>query len=112
METHIDKTMEKLKELAKEHLYKLKPHKHYKGRFKVKGIHVEGYQDIFFTIESLIGVCIIVLETAEFSNINSVVEPNAHVRTVLELVIKMIPFEEWEFLDEIGKLLAKENDME
>lgn len=94
-----------LEVLAKEHLQILKPHKTNTAKFSLNHLQVEGYQDLFFTIRALINVCILALDTKEFSNATKVVEPEVHIQTVLELAVQLIPFEEGEFLDKMGELL-------
>ena len=99
-----------LEVLAKEHLVKLKRDKTNSEKFKLNHFHVEGYQDLLFTLRALINVCILALDNKEFSNSNKVVEPEVHIQTVLELAVQLIPFEEGELLDKIGELLLNKQE--
>ena len=107
LETTETKTTNELKALIEEHFQLLKPHKTNMGKFSVKNLQVDGYQDLFFTLRSLINVCIMALENRSFSNRPIINEPEVHVQTVLELVVKLIPFEEGEFLDKVEKMILQ-----
>lgn len=95
--------MLEVEELAKENLQSLRKHPTYNNRFAITHLSVEGYQDLLFKIRALLNVSIMTLEHIDYRNDNSIIEPTAHVQSVLELVSRMIPIEEGELLDGLMK---------
>ena len=89
----------------------LKKNTTHTGKFGINHVQVAGYQELLFTLRSLINVCILALDNAAFSNSKSVVEPDVHIKTVLELAVQLIPFEEGEFLDKITELILKKDEL-
>ena len=111
MKNHETSTLKGLEVLAKEHLQLLKKGTTHTGKFDIAQVQVAGYQELLFTLRSLINVCILALDNVAFSNSNPVVEPDVHIKTVLELAVQLIPFEEGEFLDKITELLLKKEEL-
>ncbi len=101
MEKTVNKSSPILGKLAKEHLQSLLPHPTYTNRFAIAHLSVEGYQDLLFKIRAMLNVSIMALEHIDYRNDDTIVEPTAHVQSVLELVSRMIPIEEGELLDEL-----------
>ena len=100
-------TMDKIRELAKEHFHTLKRYPSKKELYTVNLI-TDGYLETSFMISSLLKVCITALE-AERSPNRVIPEPEQNIRDVLGYVLNMIPYEEMEFLDKIRNMLP---DME
>ncbi|MBS9461002.1 HEPN domain-containing protein [Flagellimonas sp. 389] len=98
--------LEKLKDLKEEHFYTLKPYSPERGTYSID-LLTDGYLDTSFMITNLIKVCITALEVENFPN-RSVQQPEHNVREVLGYVLDLVPHEEMEFLDKIGKLLSEQ----
>ncbi len=103
MEKIVNKSSPTLRNLAKEHLQSLLPHATYRNRYAIAHLSVDGYQDLLFKIRALLNVSIMALEHIDYLNDDTILEPTAHVQSVLELVSRMIPIEEGELLDELAK---------
>ncbi|WP_299531825.1 hypothetical protein [Ulvibacterium sp.] len=110
MENQEINTLKGLEFLAKEHFQMLKFDKN-TGKFYVNHLPLDGYQNLFFTLRALINICVMALDTKDFSN-TQVIQPEVHVQTVLELAVKLIPFEEGEFLDAMAELLVNKKEIE
>ena len=101
------KELKKLKESAKNKLVVIGPSKIRKNKFRPTFVMLDGYLDLFDTIEALINVCILATQGEPYSPPH-VKQPGEDMRKTLELVTQLLPFEEGEFLDEVYRLLNKE----
>ncbi|TMU54586.1 HEPN domain-containing protein [Flagellimonas algicola] len=95
----------KLKDLEEEHFCTLRPYNPEKELYSVE-LLTEGYLETSFMISNLIKVCITALEVENFPN-RTVPQPEHNVREVLGYILDLVPHEEMEFLDKIGKLLSE-----
>ena len=98
--------LDRVKELAKEHFYTLKPFPSKKELYTVNLI-TEGYLETSFMISSLLKVCITALDAERTPN-RVVPEPYQNIKEVLGYVLNMIPYEEMEFLDKIRHAIPNE----
>ena len=98
--------LRQLKEMEKMHFHALKPYIPEKGLYSVELI-TKGYQETSFMISDLIKVCITALENENFST-RSVPQPHSNISGVLGYILDLIPHDEMEFLDKVGKLLSEQ----
>ncbi|WP_431122945.1 hypothetical protein [Flagellimonas flava] len=70
-----------------------------KRGFSIPNLQVRSYIELLFKLESLLNVCILALDNANSGHHEHILEPDTHIKSVLELAAQMIPFEEAEFLD-------------
>jgi len=103
------KELKKLKKSARNKLVVLGPSKIQENKFRPTFVMLDGYLDLFDTIEALINVCILATQGEPYSPPH-VKQPGEDIRKTLELVTQLLPFEEGEFLDEINYLLKKESE--
>ena len=68
---------------------------------------LDGYLDLFVTIETLINVCILITQGDPYSPPH-VKQPGDDIRKTIELATQLLPFDEGELLDEVNQLLKKE----
>lgn len=101
------KELKKLLESARYKLEVLEPTNLQKGKFRPSFVLLDGYLDLFDTIEALINVCILATQGDPYSPPH-VKQPGEDIRKTLELVTQLLPFDEGEFLDEVNQLLRKE----
>lgn len=99
------KTLKMIKSYADEHFDLLKRNIYRKD---VYDIHIEtnGYLDTSYLTANLIKVSIMALESMEAPG-QSVDAGDYAVQQVLKCVLKLIPYEEMEFMDKVRDLLAK-----
>lgn len=91
----------KINQLIHKKQYKLKPdavESFYKTEFMITGL-----TDVLYDIASIMKVCIITLEYSDGYFNKLIPEPNINVRTALEHILQLLPFEEMECLEEIIK---------
>lgn len=101
-----NKELKKLLKSAKYQLDTLHPSDIEKNKYKAKYLQFEGYIDLFATIEALINVSI--LATQGDSYLPSHIKNHGNdIRKTLELVQKLLPFEEGEFLDNVNAMLKQ-----
>ncbi len=101
------KELKKLKKSARNKLVVLGPSNIRKNKFKPTFVMLDGYLDLFVTIEALINLCILATQGDPYSPPH-VKHPGEDIRKTLELVTQLLPFDEGEFLDEVNRLLNKE----
>ena len=99
------KIVEKIKKYAGEHFYLLKHNPH---RKETRNIHIEtkGYLDTSFLLANFLKVSIMALESMEDQG-ESVTGADYAVQQVLQCALKLIPYEEMEFLDKVQHLLSE-----
>ncbi|WP_413999142.1 hypothetical protein ACMDB5_00800 [Flavobacterium sp. W1B] len=108
MQTNETEDLKEFQELAKNGFKTLQPAMHKKEMYNVE-IGVEGYLDLLFTVANLIKVSIMTLDTDEpFSNL--IPNPPTNIRSMLEIALQLLPFEEAEFLDKSRDLLLKRKE--
>lgn len=99
---------ENLEEKLKGGFHMLKPHHHYKGKFKTELLYLNGYEELFLTVRSLLSLCISTLQYGDFENRSLDRNPKNQVRDVLELIARLFPIEEGELLDELREIIEGE----
>ena len=117
-EVHIDKPSEEkqkkiiqdLSDSAKTSFVALRPSDCGHDGFRPSFLEFKGYTDLFFTLKSMINVCMLASQ-GDLSNPSFVKNPGNDVRQVLELVNQLLPIEEWDFLDECYNLLVREQQL-
>ena len=102
---HEESILDALKDLKVQHYDTLKPYIPEKGLFQLSLV-TEGYLETSFMISNLLKVCIMALEMEHLPN-RIVPSPEHNVKEVLGYVLDMLPHEEMEFLDKVGKLLSE-----
>jgi hypothetical protein len=100
------KEMKKLKKSARNKLVVLGPSNIRKNKFRPTFVMLDGYLDLFVTIEALINVCILATQGDSYSPPH-VKHPGEDIRKTLELVLQLLPFDEGELLDEVNDFLKK-----
>lgn len=103
------KSKKEFKKLMKSARYKLEvlePTNLQKGKFRPTFVLLDGYLDLFDTIEALINVCILATQGDSYSPPH-IKQPGEDIRKTLELVTQLLPFDEGEFLDEVYQLTKK-----
>lgn len=91
----------KINELIHKKQYKIRPEateSFYKTEFMITGI-----ADVLYDIASIMKVCIISLDYTNSYFNKLIPQPNMNVKTALEHILQMLPFEEMECLEEIIK---------
>lgn len=106
MKTKKKKQLKKLKKSVKCKLNVLRESDLKSGKFKPSHLEFSGYWDLFYTIESLLNICIIATQGDEY-NPSKIKSPEENIRKCLELARDLMPFEEGEFLDEAYQLLNR-----
>ncbi|MCL6265084.1 hypothetical protein [Flagellimonas myxillae] len=72
-----------------------------KKDYSLTRLRVKGYRDLLFKLESLLNICILALDNSNSGNHQDILEPDEHIKAVLEVAAQLIPFEEAEFLDTV-----------
>lgn len=112
-ETHDDKgefeesLLEKIKVSARNKLVVLGPSKIKKDKFRPTFMILDGYLDLFVTIEALLNVCVLATQGDPYTPPH-VKHPGEDIRKTLVLATQLLPFDEGEFLDEVNQLLQKD----
>lgn len=110
METDKIKSIEDLKELAKNSFRVLKPCKNRKGKATVE-IPIDNYAELSYFLIDVLKVSVAALE-ADSEGVGTVRNvPNA-VSGVLEKLIEIIPLEEMDFLDKIHQIVLQAQEEE
>lgn len=107
-----DKKLQDLQEIAQEHFRLLTPTppRVYRQRYYLKGVPIENYENLGYTLESIFNVCIMALDAYDDGNQKrDIKEAHKQFADVLEFAKNLIPHEEFEFLDRSRRLLL-END--
>ncbi|GAA3557743.1 HEPN domain-containing protein [Snuella lapsa] len=104
-ETIANDTLAKIKGYANEHFYLLKHNPH---RKETRNIHIEtkGYLDTSFLLANFLKVSIMALESIEDQS-EFVAGADYAVQQVLQCALKLIPYEEMEFLDKVQNVLSE-----
>jgi len=99
----------KINELIHKKQYKIRPEateSFYKTEFMITGI-----ADVLYDIASIMKVCIISLDYTNSYFNKLIPQPNMNVKTALEHILQMLPFEEMECLEEIIKEYGLPNEI-
>jgi HEPN domain-containing protein len=104
------KIIQDLRDSAKTSFVALRPFDCGHDGFRPSFLEFKGYTELFFTLKSMINVCILASQ-GDLSNPPFVKNPGNDVQQVLGLVNQLLPMEEWEFLDECYNLLILEPQM-
>lgn len=102
------KTLEEFKEYAQKHLNSLKASEKADGFYIVK-IEVSSYFDAICIARNLIRACMFVIdpEGAEMYNEK---DNKINPCDMLDLALQIMPFSEFEMIDEIQKMVNSKND--
>lgn len=90
-------------------LYLLEKEKEELTGYVVK-IQISDYKDLFFTMSDLLKVSMIALESEDDSTSRFIVDSRSNIKTLLEIVHQLIPFQEAAFLDDF--LLQRDENNE
>lgn len=96
-----DLIMAKISDMINKKQYKLRPgetESFYKAEFMVTGL-----TDVLYDIAGIMKICIITLGYTDSYFNKLIPEPNINVKTALEHILQLLPFEEMECLEEIIK---------
>ena len=103
------KTLDEFKEYAQRHLHSLKPCEKPDGWYTIE-VRVVSYFDAICIARNLIKACLVVIDPdgAEVSN----AIPNNRINPcdLLELALQIMPFSEFEMIDEIHKMVSSKNE--
>ncbi|WP_111309757.1 hypothetical protein [Confluentibacter sediminis] len=106
------KKLQELNIMAKEHFRLLSPTPEYvyrKGNY-LKYAYIRNYEELGYTLESLLNVCIMAMDGFDPNNQRrDIKEAHTQLADVLEFTKNLIPHEEFEFLDKSRKLLLTKN---
>ncbi|RAR46498.1 hypothetical protein [Flavobacterium lacus] len=72
-------------------------------------IQVADYNELFFTIADLLKVILMVMESEENNASKYVIDPKTNLKTLVEIVLQLLPFYEATILDEV--ILKKEKKL-
>ncbi|RAV29307.1 hypothetical protein [Sinomicrobium soli] len=95
----VRKTREKIKRLLKKKFFKYTPDSdriYHRGR-----LPLNRPQDVLFGVSSLIKVCIMALHTMESDEHTYIPFPNIHLKSVLEMAVELLPYEEVEYIEDL-----------
>lgn len=101
-----DKKIHELQSMAREHFISLAPMHGAQGGHYLKTVRIPDYENLGYTLESLLNVCIMALDGQGARNgKRDIKEAHRQFADVLELAKTLIPHEELEFLDRSKRLL-------
>lgn len=106
------KKLQELRNMAAEHFRQLTPtpRSEYRQGNYLNQIYMCDYEELGYTLEAVLNVCIIALDGYDINNEKrNIKEAHKQVADVLEFTKNLIPHEEFEFLDKSRKLLL-DND--
>lgn len=72
-------------------------------------LNVSDYRDLFFIQSDLLKVILLAIEAEGDSSSKYIVDSRSNIKTLLEIVLQLIPFQEATVLDEI--ILKKKNNL-
>ena len=105
-----DKTLQELNKIAQEHFRLLSPTSRHRGGNYLRNAYVRNYEELGYTLESIINVCIMALDGYDpYNEARDIREAHKQFADVLEFTKNLIPHEEFEFLDKSRKLLLINN---
>lgn len=70
-------------------------------------IQVADYNELFFTIADLLKIILMVMESEGNVESKYVIDPKTNLKTLIEIVLQLLPFYEASILNEV--ILKKEN---
>jgi hypothetical protein len=103
------KSLEEFKEYAQRHLQSLTPCEKPEGWYTVE-IRVMSYFDAICIARNLIKACLVVIDPDGAEVSNAVTNNRINPCDLLELALQIMPFSEFEMLDEIHKMVNSKND--
>tara|TARA_R110000868_G_scaffold38010_3_gene133618 strand:+ start:1638 stop:2009 length:372 start_codon:yes stop_codon:yes gene_type:complete len=107
------KKLKALNKIAEEHFRLLTPTPQYvyrQGNY-LKHAYVHNYEELRYTLEAVLNVCIMALDGYDLQNEKrGIKEAHKQFADVLEFTKNLIPHEEFEFLDKSRKLLLKNDE--
>ncbi|WP_308992900.1 hypothetical protein QLS71_015435 [Mariniflexile litorale] len=106
------KKLQELNKIAQEYFKLLSPTPPYnyrQGNY-LEYAYIRNYEELGYTLESMLNVCIMALDGYEPNNPQrNIKEAHTHLADVLEFTKNLIPHEEFEFLDKSRHLLLIPN---
>lgn len=106
------KKLQELHEIAEEHFRLLTPTPQYEYRQGnyLKHVYIHNYEELGYTLESILNVCIMGLDGYDLNNDKrGIKEAHKQFADVLEFAKNLVPHEELDFLDKSRKLLLKDD---
>ena len=107
METH--ELPESLKQLAEKHFVLLQSENIKKKRDSVS-VNLSGYSDVAYLMSDIVKACLLALYGTDSNSHSRIPEPHTNISGVLSILLDLIPYEEFEFLDEIREEVLAEVD--
>lgn len=95
--------LDKIKELSINRLTLFESDKYNSGRDMVL-LPLDSYKEAMDLILHLLKTCILALQ-ADYVPDKYIGEPSFNISEILKLIVDIVPYEEMEFLDEIGTLI-------
>lgn len=108
MENEKIKSIEELKDFAKNSFQVLKPNENRKGKLQLS-IDVGSYIELQWLIIDIVKVSMAALDAGN-EEVTDVKNPHNAVRGVLELLLQMLPLEEIILLDKVHELLLETDE--
>ena len=106
----LDKKLQELNRMAQEHFRLLSPTSRHRGGNYLNYAYVRNYEELGYTLESIINICIMALDGYDpYNKERDIREAHKQFADVLEFTKNLIPHEELEFLDKSRKLLLINN---
>lgn len=107
------KKLQELNKIAEEHFRLLSPtpgYEYRQGNY-LKYVFIHNYEELGYTIEAILNVCIMALDGYDIHNEKrNIKEAHKQFADVLEFAKNLVPHEEFEFLDKSRKLLLKNDE--
>tara|TARA_R110002111_G_scaffold214336_2_gene277303 strand:+ start:134 stop:502 length:369 start_codon:yes stop_codon:yes gene_type:complete len=106
-----ERKLKELNKIAQEHFRLLKPTSRHRGGNYLRNAYVYNYEELGYTLESILNICIIALDGYDPNNEKRYIkEAHKQFADVLEFTKNLIPHEELEFLDKSRKLLLTKQE--
>ncbi|TPG35560.1 hypothetical protein [Flavobacterium pectinovorum] len=108
METIETKNLERLKKLSAQYFRTIKPFPDKKGLFTAQ-IKLSNYSELGCIITETLKLCIVALDQDAHKTSDTVKTSPINVSLILEMVLELIPTDEFEILDEIHQMFVGDN---
>lgn len=110
METNEIKKLAYLKKLTTRNLNTLKPSNDNTGTYTVQ-IKLSNYSELGCVIAEILKLCIVALDHEVHKASNTIKTSPINVALILEMVLEMLPTDEFEILDEIYQMFIVGSDV-
>lgn len=91
---------ESLRRHAEKHFVLLQPENIKKKRDSLS-LNLSGYTEVAYLMSDIIKVCILALDGMDSHGHSRIPEPETNISGVLSILLDLVPYEEFEFLDHI-----------